>query len=266
MDRSFLSDANVVAASRNFVCIRLLTYEDQAEADFMKSIYTGKSGQLENTTFAILSPDGKKPLTAVGRAPFHEYRGSRDMASGMNKIAENYQGASEAVFTDPNLPLTSTLDLALNVAASDNLPLIVLVGDDQESIDRLSENLLPLVWSESIAGQFAYTTVLEETELEPITGLEPANNEGKNKQSGRILIVEPGQFGVSGRVLKQFNAMKQSDEMRAELLKVVADFPHQRKDHGSHVQAGIKLGIDWKSKIAETDQESLRARKRARGE
>jgi hypothetical protein len=29
MDGSFLSDEQVVAASRNFVCIRLATYEDQ---------------------------------------------------------------------------------------------------------------------------------------------------------------------------------------------------------------------------------------------
>ena len=30
MDRSFLSDENIVQASRNFVCIRLATYEDAA--------------------------------------------------------------------------------------------------------------------------------------------------------------------------------------------------------------------------------------------
>ena len=60
MDGSFLSDADVVAASRKFVCIRLSTYEDAEEAEFLRSIYVGRSGDLENTVFAILSPDGKR--------------------------------------------------------------------------------------------------------------------------------------------------------------------------------------------------------------
>ncbi|MGV3723851.1 MAG: thioredoxin family protein, partial [Actinomycetota bacterium] len=67
MDRSFLSLTSVIEASRRFVCIRTLTYENAEERDFQRSLYIGRSGDVENTTFCILSPDGKKPITRAGR-------------------------------------------------------------------------------------------------------------------------------------------------------------------------------------------------------
>ena len=256
MDRSFLSDAGVVAASRNFVCIRLATYEDQAEADFMKSLYVGRSGELENTTFAILSPDGKRKLTAAGRAPFHAYRGSHGMATGMNKIAANYKGVKETLGTDTQLPLLKNLDLALNVASADRLPLIVAVAKSKERLDVLTKKLLPLAWNDSFAGQFAYASVLDAKELKPVTGIR--DDEG-------IYVVEPGQFGLSGKVLAQFDASATRDKMHSQLQQVIAGFPRNHKDHDSHVRLGIQLGIDWESQIPETDPQSVRARERARG-
>lgn len=257
MDRSFLSDAGVVAASRNFVCMRLATYEDQQEADFMKSLYIGRSGELENTTFALLSPDGKKKLATAGRGPFHAFRGAAAMAAGMNKIAADHTGAKDASLTDKQLPLMKNLELALNVASADGLPLIVTVADSKERLDDINKSLVPLAWEESLAGQYVYASVLDKKELKPITGAQ--GDEG-------ILVVEPGQFGLSGKVLAQFPAGTLSDKMKSKLQDVVATFPRTHKDHNSHVRLGIEIGIDWKSEIPETDQQSLRAKERARGE
>ena len=47
MDRSYLSDPAVVAASRSFVCVRLLTYENAREAELLRGIFRGRSGELE---------------------------------------------------------------------------------------------------------------------------------------------------------------------------------------------------------------------------
>ena len=44
MDRSFLSDPDVVAPSRGFICVRLVTYEDVQEMEFMQSIYVVSFG------------------------------------------------------------------------------------------------------------------------------------------------------------------------------------------------------------------------------
>ena len=257
MDRSFLSDQSVVAASRNFVCIRLVTYEDQAEADFMKTVYVGKSGSLENTVFAILSPDGKQKLTRVGRAPFHEYRNSRDMAAGMNKIASQYDGSSDKALTDDQLPLAKNIAIGLNVAASDGLPLIILSADTDEQLISLQQTVTPAAWSESIAGQFIYAATTNADELKPLTGIEDS--------SGQILIVAPGQFGMEGKVLKQMPADTSQEAIQAAMQTAIETFPRKRVNHRAHVNEGIKKGIDWKSAIPETDPESLAAKKRLRG-
>ena len=73
MDGSFLSDDQVVVASREYVCIRLATYEDEREAEFLRRVFTGRSAALENTVFAILSADGTKPLVRSGRGPFFAF-------------------------------------------------------------------------------------------------------------------------------------------------------------------------------------------------
>ena len=61
MDRSFLSDPEVIAASRDFVCVRLVTFEDVEEMEFMNSIYDFRT-PTKNSLFAILDPSAKEHL------------------------------------------------------------------------------------------------------------------------------------------------------------------------------------------------------------
>jgi hypothetical protein len=254
MDRSFLSNAEVVAASRGFVCIRLMTYESQEEAEFMKSIYIGKSGQLENTTFAVLSPDGKEKLTRVGRAPFHEYRGSADMAKGMNEIASKYKNSKEALNTDTQVPFTEDLTIGLNVASADGLPLVLVVPENEDSLAGIVKAMLPVVWSDPVAGQFAYAVASGEKSLKVITGIEQG--------ATGVFVVQPDQFGLSGKVLAKLDLKSGA---REKLQEVVASYPRKPMDHDAHVQLGIDLGIDWISEIPETDVQSLNAKAKRRG-
>ncbi len=256
MDRSFLSDASVVEASRQFVCIRLATYEDAAEAEFMKSVYVGRSGQLENTTFAILTPNGRTKLTAAGRGPFHAFRGSRSMADGMRKIAAKYPQAAKHALTDTELPFMKSLDIALNVAAADGLPMLIVRGDTPAERAGLCQRLVPAAWSEALAGQFVYCFVTRPEELKPVRGVE---------QGSRIVAVDPGPFGLSGKVLAQFTGDESTAQLKHGLLQAVADMPRSEKGHDNHVQLGIQLGIEWESEIPETDVQSLQAKERVRG-
>ena len=256
MDRSFLSDAAVVDASRNFVCIRLATYEDQAEADFMTSLYVGRSRQLENTTFAILSPDGKRKLTTAGRGPFHAFRQATSMASGMNRIAAEHSSGKNTALTDIHLPLMKNLDLALNVAAADGLPLQVTVGDDRQQLDELNQKLVRTAWDADFAGQFVYASVNNRQELKPVTGV---------KDNRQILVIEPGPFGLSGKVVAQFASGENQKSIAATLHEVVKNLPRKEKGHDPHVRLGIQLGISWQSQIPETDPMSLHAKQRVRG-
>ena len=109
MDRSFLSDERVVTASRDFVCIRLATYEDAQEAKFLKSVFVGRSGDLENTVFAILSPDAQRNLVR-GRGPFFAFRDAKEMAKEMQKISAEYQ--TDDARPSPNLQLPTMKSFA----------------------------------------------------------------------------------------------------------------------------------------------------------
>src|SRR5947207_2757941 len=127
MDRSILSDPSIVSASREFICARLLTYESAEEGKFLESVFRGGSGQLENTVFTFLAPDGVTPLSRAGRSPNHLFRGSPDetvraMAQAMKEMSQKYAGDSTVA---RQVPYLVDLRRGLNVAACDLLPLVV---------------------------------------------------------------------------------------------------------------------------------------------
>src|SRR5581483_3137143 len=90
MDRSYLSQPPVIAAARDFVCVRLTTYEDPFEMAFMKSFDITRSGEVENTTFSILAPDGRTPLVRVSRSMKGTFKDAAAMAAAMGRIAQKY--------------------------------------------------------------------------------------------------------------------------------------------------------------------------------
>ena len=55
MDRSFLSQPEVIAVSRRLICVRLTTYENKEEGEFLKTLTRTRSGDLENTVLAVLA-------------------------------------------------------------------------------------------------------------------------------------------------------------------------------------------------------------------
>lgn len=260
MDRSFLTEASVVAASRNFVCIRLATYEDEREAEYLKWIYTGRSGQLENTVFGLLTPDGQRKLSVAGRGPNHAFRNSSELSDAMNRVASRYPGARRAAWTDTQLPTMKRLDLALNVAAADGLPVVFTYTTSESEIKVMHQRLLPFAWRESLGGQFVYADVLDAKELKPVIGI----RKGVDAKAG-IYVVAPDPFGLTGKLLASFPPDVSSDELRLKLNEVVVEFPREEKSHQNHVRLGIQLGIDWESEIPETDPQSLQAKERARG-
>ncbi|QEG25092.1 hypothetical protein [Mariniblastus fucicola] len=227
----------------------------------MKSIYLDRSGLMKNTTFAILSPNGKKKLTRAGRGPFFEYRNARQMAAGMDKIAEQYQVDPESTQNNTQLPFAESVEIGLNISAADVIPIVVLASEDEEQAAALEQKLVPLAWNDdSIIGQFTYAKATRAEDMVTLTGIE-----GDAAKAHSILIVEPGQFGLSGKVLAQFDSSVSNKDLKTALNDAIMNCKRVTKDHNSHVNLGIKLGIDWESEIPETDPESVAARKRMRG-
>ena len=102
----------------------------------------------------------------------------------MKRISSKYKAKG-----NPNaLPAMQAVDLALNVAACDNLPLVVVSGKDEKEISDIQQRLLPAIWSKSIPGQFVYSQTTDSLDLKPILG--------KKLRTG-VLIVKPDDFGLS---------------------------------------------------------------------
>ncbi len=253
MDRSFLSSNAVVAASRKFVCIRLATYESKEEAKFMETIFLGKGGVLANTVFCILAPDGKKKLVRPGRSPQFAFSSASQMATQMNRLATQYPLATRNALTDTQLPQLAKVDVALNVAACDNRPLVVTVASSPEQLNQVNQKLIKKAWSEKLAGQFVYASTIKPADLQPLAGA---------KDSSAILLVEPDTFGLSGKVVAQLDASATEAHIEAALVKAIKDFQPYSKSHRQHLQLGHQLGIEWETAIPETDVDSIRARER----
>jgi hypothetical protein len=249
MDRSFLSDESVVAASRKFVCMRLLTYESAEEATILKSFFIGRSGQLENTTFALVAPDGKTKLSRAGRSPDFAFQGgagktpAQEMAESMAEIASRYEKTSTASASEASpLPLTKTVRLALDVAACDGLPLVVVSCDDAAKRAALTERLAALAWSAPFVGRFVHVVAATSDELKPVDGAKPG-----------LLVVEPDEFGTKGTILAQAAVDADAAKLTAALSDGLAKHHATAKDSRTHIEQGRRLGIRWTTVIPETD-------------
>jgi hypothetical protein len=253
MDRSFLSQANVVAVSRSFICIRLATYENQREHDFLKKIGgTGRSGEVENTVFGMLSPDGKKRLTRVGRSARHEYSGADALAEDMQRIAKGYSARKG----DPALPYMADLRLALNVAACDQRPLVVLVDGDRATKAKLEAKVATLAWSDRFIGRFVFVRVPDARSLKNIA---PANADSD------LLVIQPDRFGQRGTILAQAPAAATSDHLATLLTDAEAKHRGEPAGFHEHVREGHRLGLFWETLLPVTDPMEARARSRKPG-
>lgn len=247
MDRRFLSHQEVVAASRSFVCVRLSTYESAEEESLLESFFVGRSGDLENTTFVLLSPDGKRKLSRAGRSPDFAFPSPEAMAAAMRELGREFPGrsgeaAAEAV---PPLPGEASVRLALNVAACDGLPLAVVVARDDAARADLARRLAKVAADPARMGRAVFAIARSSEDLAPIPDAAAQDFEG-------LVLVQPDRFGVKGRVLARGNASDDAS-LREALDQGIASHRATAKESGSHVRAGRSAGVSWKTAIPVTD-------------
>ena len=72
----------MIEASREFVCVRIESYESEATKKIVRSHLNGR---FENTAFCVLAPDGETRLTRSGRGPRQVFR--NDLVAGLKEIA-----------------------------------------------------------------------------------------------------------------------------------------------------------------------------------
>ena len=250
MDRSFLSDKAVIEASRDFVCIRLATYEDADEAKILKNLFSGPSDNLENTVYAMLGPDGKTRLTRTGRSPGFAFGGhpeiaAANMAAEMKKIAKKHKVTGKPINPEEfGMPYLADVRLAVNVSACDNLPLVIVSAPDEATKKSLEKKLLPLVWHADYRGQFTVVSAKSGEDLEII--------KGASAKPG-ITIVQPDEYGQSAKSLLFVSAESDRKAFQDSLDKALGKFNSKEKDWGEHVSKGNRTGVHWETAIPVTD-------------
>lgn len=250
MDRSFLSQPPVIAASRSFVCVRLTSYEDEAENRFNAGLMLGRSGNVENTTFAILAPDGKTKLTRVARSAKGVYADAAAMARGMGEIAAKYPVKPADGHTPP-LPVTLTARLGLDVAASDCLPLVLVIGKDA----ALEAAVAELAWGQEFLGRFVYATAESALDLPAVKNMPVSDG---------VVLIEPDPFGQAGSVVKVVPAAAGSRKLAEAMRAVSAAHTGGTKNERTHRAEAVKQGAFWETKLPVSDPQEAAARARTK--
>lgn len=230
----------VVEASRRFVCIRPATYESAKEAPFLEALFRTGSGELENTTFAILAPDGRTKLCRTGRTAEHAFPDSVSMADFMNRTADRYDGSQAGA----PLPTIPTLRLALDEAACDQRPLVLVAAPSGRRLATMESLLAELAWSEEFVGRFRYSSQVGGDGLGAI---------GAEGETG-YLVVQAGEYGLDGEVLARVAATADREAIGAALRKALAGLEApEPKDYRDHMRRGIQMGLEWETAIPVTD-------------
>ena len=258
-----------MAKSRNLICVRLATYENKLEGEFLTTIFTGHSGLLENTTFAFLAPDGKTRLGRAGRGPqmLVEERGGRgrgqrrgpprggppEMGQGvdeksakglaalMDRYAQKYKAKAEIATLPQNLDFRR----ALNVAACDNQPLVVAYAKSESTRKAMEKRLAKLAWSDAFVGRMQYMIVSDKKDLAAVEKV--PSHEG-------IYFLQPGRFGMEATVLGAVKTSATEKDLDTLYRKSLASFETHKKDTRSQKRAARREGVEsWETEIPVTD-------------
>ena len=141
MDRSFLCHPEVVAAAKQFVCIRLTSYEDETEKKFVAAL---GGREVANTAFAILTPDAKPALRGrgPGRGPRDLFPDAPAMGKGMEALAATFP--AKVAEGKPALPVTLNVKVGLAVASADLLPLVLVLATNPKRQEELEAKVAEL--------------------------------------------------------------------------------------------------------------------------
>ncbi|MEY4821731.1 MAG: hypothetical protein RLY72_1383 [Planctomycetota bacterium] len=207
IDNGWLLKDEVVAASRDFVCIRLTSYESAEEAAFVTKL----QGNPVNTVFAILTPDALPALAmkGLGRGPGELFADPADMVKQMGEVAAKFAGGSAATKADgqPALPITLDARLGLAVASADLQPLALVIASDERTRAALEAKLAVLAWSNDLRGRFTYASAdsLRGLKLDGLDTLKSGVFKSDAFKSC-VLLIEPDVFGVEGKIVSAIDA------------------------------------------------------------
>ncbi|MEE2940192.1 MAG: hypothetical protein VX460_07405 [Planctomycetota bacterium] len=221
--------------------MRPQTYEDAGELEILGYVFSGRSGP-QNTSFAILDPEGKK-LTRGSRSPSMTFGSAQRFAAGLARIAGRYREGAKPIAA---LPVVRDLRLGLNVAAADMRPLVVVRGADAADARRLGAEVAKVAWSEERAGTCHYVVLEGEATF---GGLTPEVG---------VTVVQPDPHGRGGAVLAHVGRGAQPAALAAGISSGVAAHDVATRVHRAHVREARRRGISWETAIPVSDDHGRR--------
>ncbi|MFT4513928.1 MAG: hypothetical protein ACI89X_002363 [Planctomycetota bacterium] len=239
MDRSYLSDQQVVEASREFVCARLITFEDSDEAKLMNRLFGG--GRLVNTVFTIMDPKGKSALVRAGRSPKMAFDDAAAMANKMAAVAMRFPGRKKVVAQDLGLPVLEDVRIALNVTECDAQMLVILRGDDKQ-VKVMRRKLTELSWSGKLIGRFLYAVADDKTDWQALKNADKAPKAG-------VLIARSDEYGLTGEIVASAKASVTAEKLEELLLAVAAKHNPKAVDTRRLRRQGIRNGVQWQVEL-----------------
>lgn len=205
-------------------------------------MFSGR-GTLRNTSFALMDPDGNK-LTRGSRSPKMTYGSPEEFADALVRTAKRYQ-QTKAIKA---LPTIRDLRLALNVAAADMRPLIVIRGKGAKAAARLARKVAKAAWSKDLIGSCHYVVLEGKTTFEKLT---PAIG---------VSFVKPDPYGLGGEVIAHLSATTSESSLRKALVKEVERYEIASRGHRDHIREARRKGISWKPAVPVTDPGGRRHR------
>jgi len=250
MDRSYLSDQAVVSASRAFICVRLVTYEDADEMEFMKSTYLFRT-PTKNSLFAILDPTAREHLVAPGRSMKNTFKDAAEMARRMKEISREYPRAKKSAPSKLGLPYLKDVRVAMNVAACDAQRLLVLYAESKAERKKLETLLLPLAWNADLMGKLLFATTSDVKDL--------ARIEGHSETAG-LMVIEPDAYGLEARQVAFVKlGTKTADALRT-LIEAAEANEVGSKDSRRHIGKGRREGVHWEHAVKDEGSSRRRGR------
>ena len=229
---------------------------DAAEAEVLKGLFRGRSAELENTVFALLGPDGKTRLSRASRSPGMSFGSAEAMLERMVEIVDDHAAdvkrkASRAKALPP-LPTYKSFPIALNVASADARPLVVAVVEKEEGREEALERLRAVAWDHDFIGRYHYAVVTDRADLDRLAGA---------AQGDGFLLVEPGAFGLEGKVVADLDLESTAGALQRFFAKGLEGFEPVTKDPRAHVRDGRRAGKDWETEVPVSDGPEARRNK-----
>lgn len=221
--------------------MRPQTYENADELEILGYVFSGRSG-VQNTSFAILDPEGKK-LTRGSRSPSMTYGSAQRFAASLDELAGRYREGARSIAA---LPVVRDLRLGLNVAAADLRPLVVVRGEDAADARRLEAEVAKVAWSKGRVGTCHYVVLEAETAFG-----------GLNPDVG-VTVVQPDPYGRGGEVLAHVGRGAKPAALAAGIASGVEAHDVAIREYRAHVREARRRGISWETATPVSDDHGRR--------